>query len=580
VALKVGTLYAEMQLDKSHFDKGLTDSETSSRGWSSRIGGIFKNAGKLIAAGLLVGTVAIGGIVAVTANAASDLNETMSKVGVVFGENADAIKAWSQGSAQSMGISRQQALETAGTFGNLFVAMKIGGKPATEMSENLVQLASDLASFNNLDPTDVLESLRAGLVGEIEPMRKFGVNITQAAIEAKAMELGLWDGKDAIDAAAKAQASYALIMEQTTTAQGDFGRTSSGMANQQRITAATFQDTMAAVGQAFTPIIEQILPMVTAALVSFGAWVTANMPQIKATMADVMTNIGAAIDWLSINVLPKLVDIFTWFVENVLPRLVVAADWIAKNVLPALAAAFQWIGDNVLPALAAIFSWLVTDVIPPLVVILDWITTNVIPPLVAAFKFVADIVQKNWPLIKTTIDVAAKAIQTIISTMVTLVQTQFTALQTAVGVVLTVFDGLKTGIGIAWDGITSIIKGSINLIIDALNVFIDAIDAVQVHIPAIGVGPISTPAFDWNGVGLSRIPRLSQGTSDWPGGLAYMNEEGPEVVNLPRHAQVFPADQTAAMLRGGDTWQVFGVTADDVERAIYRARRREALGMG
>src|SRR5438093_600144 len=100
--------------------------------------------------------------------AASDLNETQSKTQVVFGKAADVVFRFGKTSATSVGLSTQAAEEAAATFGNLFVAMKIGQRPAANMSVGLVKLAGDLASFNNVDPTQVLEDLRSGLVGEVE----------------------------------------------------------------------------------------------------------------------------------------------------------------------------------------------------------------------------------------------------------------------------------------------------------------------------------------------------------------------------------------------------------------------------
>src|SRR4030067_27587 len=79
------------------------------------------------------------------------------------------------------------------------------------MSMGLVTLAGDLASFNNMAPEEVLEKLRAGLTGETEPLKSLGVNLNQAMIQARALEMGLWDGIGTIDANAKATASYSFI---------------------------------------------------------------------------------------------------------------------------------------------------------------------------------------------------------------------------------------------------------------------------------------------------------------------------------------------------------------------------------
>jgi len=189
----------------------------------------------------------------VAIKASSDLAETESKVGVVFGDQADAMLRWGESAAEAMGMSSNEALAAAGTYGNLFRAMGIGVDVSAEMSQNLVQLASDLASFNNMNPDEVLDKLRAGLSGEVEPLRSLGVNLNQALIQQEALNLGIWDGVGAINAAQKAQASYSLILKQTTLAQGDFERTSEGLANQQRILDAAQEDLAATIGEYLLP---------------------------------------------------------------------------------------------------------------------------------------------------------------------------------------------------------------------------------------------------------------------------------------------------------------------------------------
>jgi hypothetical protein len=185
--------------------------------------------------------------------AASDTNESMSKVKVVFGDSANQIKDFAATSATSLGLSRQAALEATGTFGNLFTAMGLGQQKSVDMSKGIVQLAADLASFNNIRPEDALEKLRAGLVGEVEPLRTVGVNLNAMDIAQRAVQMGLATTTDNISAAAKAQAAYAIILDQTKSAQGDFARTSSGMANQTRILNAEVKDLEANVGKLALP---------------------------------------------------------------------------------------------------------------------------------------------------------------------------------------------------------------------------------------------------------------------------------------------------------------------------------------
>jgi phage-related protein len=186
---------------------------------------------------------------------ASDLSESASKVGVVFGANSQQVLDFGTVAAHTLGISNQQALEATGTFGNLFRAIGLTTGTSADMSTKLVGLAGDLASFNNLDPTDVLDKLRSGLVGETEPLRDLGININDAALKQKALQLGLDASGPTLSAATKAQAAYALILEQTSLAQGDFSRTGGGLANQTRIISAEFADVKSNVGAGFLPFV-------------------------------------------------------------------------------------------------------------------------------------------------------------------------------------------------------------------------------------------------------------------------------------------------------------------------------------
>ena len=205
-------------------------------------------------------------------DAASDLNESINKVEVVFGSAAKEVEAFADKAATSVGMSKQVALEAAGTFGNLFTSMGLARQASADMSVGLVKLAADLASFNNLSPEVVLEKLRSGLVGEVEPLRVLGINLTQAAVKAKAMEMGLISAGEELTQAAALQARYALILEQTKNAQGDFARTSGGLANQMRILKAQWGDLKARLGQVFLPLVLTVTRALNGLLERLASW--------------------------------------------------------------------------------------------------------------------------------------------------------------------------------------------------------------------------------------------------------------------------------------------------------------------
>ena len=311
----VETLAVRLTGDTSDYTQKMAAADSK---WKS-VASNMKTAGAKLSLGVTAPLTVMG---FAALNAASDLEESANKVTVVFGDQATAIQEWSDTSATAFGLSKAQALEAAGTLGNLFSAMQIGGDTTADMSTSLVELAGDLASFNNIDPAEALEKLRAGIVGETEPLRTLGINLSAVAVEAKALSMGLvettvdmnkleaaqlklvdaqrgaqeviakygegsleaemalnkvalaedaisklMDGKvEDLTAAQKAQASYALIMEQSALAQGDFGRTSDGLANSQRILKAELSDAAASLGVELLPVALELVNWLKSAM--------------------------------------------------------------------------------------------------------------------------------------------------------------------------------------------------------------------------------------------------------------------------------------------------------------------------
>lgn len=190
--------------------------------------------------------------------AASDLSESLSKSDQVFGQNSAVIKSWAENAARSFGQSKQQAVEAASTMGNMFVAMGVASGKAANMSMQIVELAGDLASFNNTSPEDAIMAIGAALRGESEPIRRYGVLLNEATLKQRALSMGLYAGKGALDPSTKAMAAYAEILSQTTTAQGDFERTADGLANTQRTLSALWSDAAAEVGEGLLPVVQDL----------------------------------------------------------------------------------------------------------------------------------------------------------------------------------------------------------------------------------------------------------------------------------------------------------------------------------
>lgn len=185
--------------------------------------------------------------------ASSDLSEAMSAVETVFGRTAGTVLRFSENAARSLGVSREAALSSAGSLGALFKGVGLGKRQMADFSTQLLTTAADLGSFYNVDPGEAMQSLRSGLIGEAEPLRRFGILLTEAATKAKGLELGLGDANGELSEGEKVQARYALILEQVGAAQGDFARTSDGLANSERILRAEIADLSADLGGILLP---------------------------------------------------------------------------------------------------------------------------------------------------------------------------------------------------------------------------------------------------------------------------------------------------------------------------------------
>lgn len=195
-----------------------------------------------------------------TVMAASNLSESIAKSNTVFGKNAQAIQDWSRTTATALGVSRQAALEAAGTYGNLFRAFGISEQESAKMSTALVTLAADLASFNNVPIEDALMALRSGLSGETEPLKRFGIALNETRLKEQALADGLIKTtKGTLPQAIKTQAAYSLIMKDSALAQGDVARTAGGLANQLKFLKAGLDDAKAGFGEALLPIVLNVV---------------------------------------------------------------------------------------------------------------------------------------------------------------------------------------------------------------------------------------------------------------------------------------------------------------------------------
>jgi hypothetical protein len=183
-------------------------------------------------AGLAIGAQQAVGQLQDAVGMAVNLQDSISKVGVIFGKSAADIRAFAEDSSRSFGLTQTAALDAASTFAIFGKSAGLAGADLTKFSIDLTQRAVDLKSFFGGSVEDAITAVGAALRGESEPIRAYGVLLDDATLKARALTMGLVENtKDALTPQTRALAAAAEVMAQTSDAAGDYERTMGGAAN-------------------------------------------------------------------------------------------------------------------------------------------------------------------------------------------------------------------------------------------------------------------------------------------------------------------------------------------------------------
>ena len=187
-----------------------------------------------------------------------------------------------------LGIDPTEAMNNMATIQGLTTSFGMASDKAYVLSKNLTQLGYDLASLKNIPVAESFTKIQAAISGELEPIRRLGVDLSQARLQQELLNLGYSQSVSSLSQADKAVLRYIAIMKQTTDAQGDFARTLSSPANMIRILQAQLNSLARAVGSLLYPALKSILPPLIAAVELVKELVTgiASMMGVKVEFPD------------------------------------------------------------------------------------------------------------------------------------------------------------------------------------------------------------------------------------------------------------------------------------------------------
>lgn len=222
---------------------------------------------KQVKNGILSALGVVGGITAIISgikksiDVRSDVTEAQNVIDVTFGRYKDLVEDMAKTSIRDFGISELAVKNTAGRYQAMGIAAGIARKEMAKISVTLTGLSADMASFYNQNQEDVAKSLQSVFTGETEPLRKYGIDLTQATLKEWAMKQGLDANIQSMSQAEKIMLRYNYVLDNSAVAQGDFARTSGTWANQIKILKEQLTQLASVLGTAF---INALKPLVTA----------------------------------------------------------------------------------------------------------------------------------------------------------------------------------------------------------------------------------------------------------------------------------------------------------------------------
>lgn len=264
--VQIDKLTVEIEADTTNATKGLDRLKKAMDNLSSKkavsetnlLGGAFSNL--LNKAKSLISIVTISQTLGKAIAKYSEYVEDINLFSVAMGDFADKGAELADRMQGLLGVDSGQAMKNMALFQNLTTSFGVAGDRAYILSSNLTQLGYDLASFHNLSIEESFQKLQAAISGELEPIRRLGVDISNARLQQELYNLGINKKINSLSQADKAQLRYIAIMKQTTNAQMDMGRTLNTPANQMRILKSQVEQLAKAIGAVLIPVVNAILP--------------------------------------------------------------------------------------------------------------------------------------------------------------------------------------------------------------------------------------------------------------------------------------------------------------------------------
>ena len=188
----------------------------------------------------------------------SSVEETGSKFNTVFGEMADEVDAFGESFANMAGLTKREFQDIASVTGSILQGLGADLATSAEETQRVLTLAADLASFNNVSIQEAFGAIRSGLVGESEPLKRFGIVLTETETKLQALNATGKRSEKQLTNLEKAQARLNIITKNAGVALGDLERTQSSEANESRKFNAIIREQAELLATALLPALNDV----------------------------------------------------------------------------------------------------------------------------------------------------------------------------------------------------------------------------------------------------------------------------------------------------------------------------------
>lgn len=213
--------------------------------------------------------VAFAAITAYSIKAAADAAEIRNAFEVAFGASTEAARTFADELAERVGRSSTRVQEGMTRLRLVLDGLGVSGDKALEIVTALTTRGVDIGSLFNVEDAEAFRAIISGISGETEPMKRFGVVVNQAAVEAELLRLGFEGNVTEASEAAKAIARANIIIQRTAVANGDAARTAESAANQFKRAKDEFFETAIVLGNQLLPAVTSVTRATTDAIKAF-----------------------------------------------------------------------------------------------------------------------------------------------------------------------------------------------------------------------------------------------------------------------------------------------------------------------